>query len=774
MNHRFLHPAALAFALFGVASLPAQPTSPSSPAPADGEEVITLDKFTVEDRITNPAVAIGTDRTRNSISITREALLAAPAGISGLKMLESLPGFNVQTSDALGLYEFGNSVSVRAFNYQQIGFILDGVPMGRSDQFGGSPIYRYVDNENLGSVAASQGTGEVSQPSYASLGPIASYSTIVPAAVASVTVSATVGSNDLERTFIKAQSGEWNGFSAYLSRSLQSSDQWRGPGTFDREHWEVKLRYALSNRATLQFSAIFNDYFDFDSPTISKAQYDGRANDLFGRSGRYFGYLEYVPDLAPLTTAPTIAYSNAAYNQYYQQAINSRTDALYSLNGDFDVTDALKLTFTGYFEDKEGYGVSPEAYATSLANYNAQRSILSGLVAPKGLQYGLSTVDGERTGASLAARYKAGRPEFIAGIWVENDDFHRTQNRYNQVGGNPAGQPLLNENVHRQRDFTSTRDTVQLHAKATFPFVEDRLKVELGVKALDIDYEISGYRNPADYINQRKPTITDNWSDEFLPQIGLVYALSGTDQLFASYAENFALPRGADDIFALASPAAPGPDAETSENVEVGFRTNRGEFNAVVAVYFTSFENRLQSFASPVPGSTTTETFFQNVGGVESSGVEVSGGYRPAFLGSKLALTSSLTYNRVEFQDNYATFAIAGKSVPDSPQWISQNTVTYSPLSWAVLSVSAKYLSDRYTNFINSEMVGGYTLLSTYLDLGGDSLAVGPLKGIKVRFNVDNVTDKDYFGTISTTTNTAATFRPLPDRTFQVTVTASF
>src|SRR2546430_14154835 len=128
--------------------------TPPPRAVGSNSDIIALEKFSIEDRITDPAVAIGTDRTRNTISITREALLAAPAEISALKMLESLPGFNVQTSDALGLYEFGNSVSVRAFNYQQIGFILDGVPLGRSDHFGGSPIYRYVDNENLARVTA--------------------------------------------------------------------------------------------------------------------------------------------------------------------------------------------------------------------------------------------------------------------------------------------------------------------------------------------------------------------------------------------------------------------------------------------------------------------------------------------------------------------------------------------------------------------------------------------------------------------------------------------
>ena len=90
-------------------------------------------------------------------------------------MLECLPGFNVQANDALGMYEFGNSVSVRAFNFQQIGFVLDDIPMGRSDQFGGSPIYRYVDNENLAQVTASSGAATSRLPSYASLGPIVSY-----------------------------------------------------------------------------------------------------------------------------------------------------------------------------------------------------------------------------------------------------------------------------------------------------------------------------------------------------------------------------------------------------------------------------------------------------------------------------------------------------------------------------------------------------------------------------------------------------------------------
>lgn len=127
-----------------------------SDEPEQGQDVVVSGR-----RISQASEAVGEDRITSTVAVTRDALLSAPSGISGLKMLESLPGFNVQTDGALGLYEFGNSVQARAFNLDQIGFVVDGVPMGRSDAFGGSPVFRYVDNENLGVVEASPGAGGV-------------------------------------------------------------------------------------------------------------------------------------------------------------------------------------------------------------------------------------------------------------------------------------------------------------------------------------------------------------------------------------------------------------------------------------------------------------------------------------------------------------------------------------------------------------------------------------------------------------------------------------
>jgi iron complex outermembrane recepter protein len=746
-----------------------------APLPALAQQVDEL--VVTGRRVSEAAVAIGTDQTTATVSITRDALLSAPAGITGLKMLESLPGFNVQANDALGMYEFGNSVTVRAFSFTQIGFLLDDVPMGRSDQFGGSPIYRYVDNENLLRVTASSGAGDVSLPSYASLGTIVDYFTTPPKDVMGAAVSATVGSDNLFRNFVRLDTGEHAGWSAYVSRSDIQSDLWRGPGTIDREHIEGKVRFRTEAGQELTFQGVYNDYFDFDSPSITKAQYAGPP-DQFGRSGRYFPYLDTVPVL-PITT-PGITYSNTLYNQYYKQAINKRKDYLWAVTGKTPIGENVDVTATAYYEDKQGYGVSPEAYATSVASHNAERLIVPGLFAPKGLQYGLSTINGERKGLTAKLTWRLGDHTVQTGLWREDDDYHRTQARYNHAGGNPDGEPLLNEPVHLQRNYVSTRETTQFFLKDVISLMDDRLKLDVGFKGLWIDYEISGYRNPADYINSRRPTLTDSWDDGFLPQVGLVYDVSPRDQVFASYSENMALPRGADDVFSAASPTVPGPDAETAKNWELGVRTNRPTVNASFVVYKTIFSNRLQSFSAVVPGSTTTETFFQNVGDVDAYGAEFSGQWKPEFFGGKVYFNGNLSYNVAEFQNNYAITSggvttvvpIAGKTVPDFPEWVFQGGVTFEPTEWALINISARHISDRFTNFINTEKTDGYTVWNAYLDVG--ELGSGPLSKLKFRLNVDNLFDEDYLGTISTATTGVATFRPGPPRTVQFTISADF
>ncbi|MBI1250590.1 MAG: TonB-dependent receptor [Alphaproteobacteria bacterium] len=777
-------------ALLGAASFSAFAGAQAMAQDAGDSDIIIVGR-----RLSQADEAIGLNETANTVAVTREALLSAPAGISGLKMLEQLPGFNVQTDGALGLYEFGNSVTVRAFNLQQIGFVLDGIPMGRSDAFGGSPIFRYVDNENLGAVVASPGAGDVSQPSYASLGPIVEYRSVEPSDEFGGMISQAWGDFGLNRSFVKIETGNIAGFSAYVSRSKTDSDLWRGAGFIDREHWEAKARYEWDDDTYLSVQYVSNDFFDYDSPSVSLAQYNSGAPCANGQGGRYCGYSATLP---PGTLGTVLVYNVPGYTYdttgWYLDRVNIRTDSLFGANFETDIGDALSVAVTAYYEDKDGYGVSPETYgsttsATSLyGRYLRQSQAGLPVTAPRGTAFGLSGVGGVRKGVVVSGALDLGGHVLEAGAWFENDDYTRTQLRINHAGGIQSGAVLYSEVNYFRRNYNSVRETTQLFLKDTISLLDDQLTVEVGVKALSIDYSLDGYRDFNDYYlvvggvgtpGYGPQSISANYEDMFLPMIGAVYDLTSSTQVFASYAQNFALPRGADDIFSLATNPAfnvPAPEGEEAENFELGVRTLTGEFDAAFAVFYTSFENRLESFSSPVPGQTgALETFSQNVGAVTSYGAEFTGAWKPSFFHDYAYFNGNVTYNQTEFEDNTGatTIPIAGNTLPDSPEWVVTAGFTVEPTPWIVGNISARYVSERYSNFVNTEKIDGFTVVSAYLDFG-DGTGDGPLGHFKARVNVDNLFDEDSLAFISSSIAGNASFRPQSPRTFSFSISAEF
>ena len=745
-------------------------------------------------RISQTDEAIGLNEATNTVAVTREELLSAPSGISGLKMLETLPGFKVQTDGALGLYEFGNSVTVRAFNLQQIGFVLDGVPMGRSDAFGGSPIFRYVDNENLGSVVASPGAGDVSLPSYASLGPIVSYNTVAPSDEAGGKISYTIGDDNLERSFIKLETGDINGFSAYISRSKTDSDLWRGPGSIDREHIEGKIRYEFDSDTSLQFNYVHNDFFDYDSPSGPESAFE---------EDYYYGYSPIIPEEGCIDPQPGVydyngdgvadgddfapIYTGGTCTQYYQDRINIRDDTLYSLNFETDITPGLMLKATAYQEDKDGYGVSPDSYSNTLGRYVGQAAVGLDVVHPRGVQFGLSEVGGTRKGAVAGFEWEVANHTLEFGGWYEDEDYNRTQARLNKTNGSADGDVIWDETAYYRRDYTSYRETVQLYLKDTISLLDDRLNVEVGIKSLNVDYSLKGYRdyndyyrvdpdNEGEYLPGFGPQdISAEYEDNFLPMIGAVYDLNSFDQVFASYSQNYALPRGADDVFSVASTdfetdPLPAPEGEESQNWEIGIRTNRPEFYGSASLFYTTFDNRLVEGSVINPATEQPEAYYLNAGETEAYGFELSGVYQPSVFNDQLYFNGNLTYNKAESKDAFDGNP-AGSALADSPEWLFTGGVTYEPTPWLIANISGKYTGKRYADYAESYEMDDYTVLSAYLDLGGPN-DFGIPENVSLRFNVDNLLDEE----VETAFVFAgsAYFRPLNPRTFQATLTVDF
>lgn len=774
--------------LVAAGSAHAQMAPPADDAADSSNEITVTGR-----RVSVASETIGEDKVTATVAVTREALLSAPSGVSGLKMLEQLPGFNVQTDGALGLYEFGNSVQTRAFNLDQIGFLIDGIPTGRSDAFGGSPVFRYVDNENLGSVVASVGAGDVSLPSYSSLGPVVAYNSIAPQEELGAFVSQTFGDERLRRTFIRLSTGRVGPFTGYVSRTKLSSNLWRGTGTINREHWEAQLKADLGGDSWARLKFVSNDFTDFDSPTLTRAQYYSTTPDIGGHTGRYRGYIDTPANTTPGFTPTTagVPYSNSNYTYTSPLAINIRHDKLYGGTVHLGIAPGAYLETTAYWEKKGGFGVSPDSYDNSLSRYTPERAAGLAVVAPKGTQYGRSGVGGDRYGITSKLHFETGAHTFETGAWMELDEYNRTQLRLNTVDGSPASAPT-DQIVYLRRNYRSERNIIQVFAKDTIALADDRLQIVLGVKGLDMDYQQRGYRDFADYyrvvggvgVPGYGPKYnTAEYKDLFLPLAGVLYKLDGRTQLFASYAESLALPKGMDDIYSVTLTTGPGvvpaPAPERSTNMEVGIRTNQPEFYAALSAFYTKFQNRIQSITTFLPGTSgATETYYTNVGRVKSYGAELTATYKPAFLNGLAYFNLNATYNHATFQDNIvgtATVLTAGKYLPDSAKWVVNGGVTVEPASWLVANFTGKHTGTRQSTMANTpgSAVAPFTVFSAYVDIG-DGWTVGPLKTVKARFNLDNVFDTNTLAFISPAVTGDGSFRPQSPRTFQFTISAEY
>lgn len=477
-------------------------------------------------------------------------------------------------------------------------------------------------------------------------------------------------------------------------------------------------------------------------------------------------------DFVPVFTA-------ASCLDYSENRINIRDDVLYSLRGGVPVGENLTFEATAYYEDKDGYGVSPDGYANSRGIFNTQRAAGLDVVHPRGVQYGLSGVGGVRKGITGGATWTLANHTLEAGAWYEDEDYNRTQLCLNKTGGTADGDVIWDEIVYFRRNYSSVRQTRQYYLKDTIRLLDEKLALEFGLKMLDIDYSLEGFRDFADYTLYGPQLVEADYESDPLPMIGAVYTANATDQAFASYSKNCALPRGADDIFSIATSFTPPPPAaEESDNFEIGFRTNRPTFNGALALFYTQFENRLVAGNVIDPATLQPEAFFVNAGGTKAYGFELSGVWQPAIFDNQLYADANLTYNHAELDDGFGVHP-AGSLLADSPEWLFTGGVTWEPTEWLVANMSTKYTGERYADFAEGAFQPGnvmesYFLWSGYVDLGGPN-NFGLPENVSLRFNIDNIFDEDTLAFTFTTTGTGnASNRPLNPRTAQATLTVRF
>ncbi|PTS89060.1 TonB-dependent receptor [Caulobacter sp. HMWF009] len=766
-HHLLLSAASIALALAAAPAFAADAPAPAAAAPAD----------TAANTEVDAVIVIGQGQSRQVQALKDDAIALEAAGSSPLKAIDKLPGVTFQSSDAFGSYEWSTRISIRGFNQNQLGFTLDGIPLGDMSygNHNGLHISRAITSENIGRLELAQGAGSLATASTSNLGGTLQFFSRNPSEAFGAQTNVTVGSDNMYRLFGRVDTGAieaLGGLRGYVSVADQSTDKWKGGGEQKQRQYEIKAVLPLGEGDLTAF---------YNRSERREQDYQDLSFEMIKRLGRNWDNTQPNWALAVAAgraylTGGTLPAPFATVDDAYYSGAGIRDDNLYGASLNLPINDMVKLNATAYGHTNEGQGLWYTPYVPSPGF-----GTVGSTAAPLSIR--TTEYDLDRKGLIGGLTIDLGAHEVTTGFWTEKNDFNQARRFYAETAAAPSRDPL---------DFQSnpffTQWQYKFETKTTTGYVSDAwtvndaLKVNFGFKAVKVENSVTRIAG-----NPLAGTIESK--DSFLPQVGFVYKATPDVEVFGGYTENMA---------AYVSAATAGPFAsqdqarvnyiaktlepESSKTFEGGLRYRNDRFQGVAALYHVTFENRLLAVAqgSSIQGNAPV---LSNVGSVETNGIELAGTYE---LSDAWSVYASYSYNDSQYQDNVVAAdgtvraRTKDKTVVNTPKNIFKGELSYD-LGGFYSKLGVAYTGERYYTYEN---IGGLAPSTTVADLTlgyrfGDDNAW--TKGLEIQANITNLTDEDYVSTIGSggftnndTAGTAQTVLTAPPRQFFVSVKKAF
>ena len=671
-----------------------------------------------------PAVVtvFGEGQTRQVQNITQEDLAKALPGTSPLKTLEKLPGVSFTSADPFGSYEWSTRFSVRGFNQNQMGFTLDGIPLGDMSygNNNGLHISRAISSENIGRVTLSQGAGAVGTASTSNLGGTVQFFSSDPSNKMELTGAQTFGSDSTYRTFARYDTGLLDsGTKAYISVTRQRAEKWKGDGPQDQDMVNAKLVHNFGDNKL----SVFFDYSNRD-----ETDYQDMSLDMTRRLG--WNWDNYAPDWQRAVNAAKGIFTGGvnSLDDAYYLGRGLRKDYLGGVSLDNKLTESTDLKTTYYHHSDKGQGQWYTPYTPSSATVP---------ISIRTTEYSIG-----RDGVTSDLTWYAGQNTVNGGIWAERSLHTLTRNYYAITGPDNSDFFLSNPMATAfQQDFTTT--TTQFYLQDTVSMLNNSLTANFGFKSPRVTIDAT------DIVGTRAAgTLTA--SKNFLPQLGLSYAVNKQDELFASVAENMrAFQPGVSGPFSQSQTAfdlSKGSiKPETSTTFDLGYRFNRGTLSGSLTVYHADFKDRLISVAT-CAGIVGCPSTFVNVGSVGTNGLEAAAVWK---ISPQVSWFNSFTYNDSKYKDNYSDSGVivpvSGKQVVDSPKKMFTTELSYEQAGWFG-RVESKFTDKRFYTYTNDGQVPSFVV--TNLSGGYKQASLVGLHDVTIQLNVDNVLSKKYYATI--------------------------
>ncbi len=704
-------------------------------------------------------VVFGAGQTRQQASITQAAIAVEAPGTSPLKAIERLPGVSFQSADAFGNYEWSARIVLRSFNQNQLGFTLNGVPLGDMSygNHNGLHISRAIISENVGRVDVAQGSGALGTASSSNLGGTVQFVSRRPSDEFGLDVAGTYGSEETLRGFIRLDTGTFGPAGTALSLAFvdHQMDKWKGVGEQNQQQINASLIQPIG-RGEITGFLNWSERRENDYQDLSLAQIARLGRDFDNISGNY-ALAVLIADIGNNRGDTGAAVTNAAAGRTYPAPIQTVDDAYFDASGlrddtigalsfNYPITDALAVSLTGYGHNNEGQGLWWTPYVGTPVGAPDQNG--TPITTPSPISVRTTEYEIERRGAIGSATLDLGDHSVEAGFWLEQNDFNQARRFYGlaRAANTRSSLEFLENPFFTQWEYQFETETRLFYIQDSWS-VTDALTLFGGFKSLSVE-------NTARTITGPNKTGTIKAEDNFLPQVGATYDLNGDHQLFLSYSENLRafessntggpFSASAAGFAAIRNTVQP----ESSQTLEAGWRFRFDQLQGSVAVYNVEFSDRLLGVAlgAPILG---LGSGIQNVGSVTSRGFEAAAVWS---FNDDWSAFGSFSYNDSTYEDDVRdgtgalVAATGGKTVVNTPEALFRAELAYD--DGALFgTLAAAYTGERFSSYLNDESVDGYTLVE--LTAGYRVAGMSDwLDGTEIQLNVTNLLDEDHISTV--------------------------
>lgn len=698
-------------------------------------------------------VVVGKGQTRSVSTLLPANLETLPPGTSVQKALNFLPGVSAQSIDALGVNEQSLTLQVRGFNTTHLGYALDGVPLGDGayNNYNGLTISRALISENLGRADLATGIAGLSIPSTSNLGGALIYSSSDPRKTWGVRGSQTFGSEETKRTFLRVDTGEHHGFSAYLSGQYSEQDLFVNQPAWNQstgKQLNAKAKYEFE-RGTITAFADISRTNQADDAYLSKDMQSRLGWDWAGYAPNWQAYLDRAYCTVTGPTAPSKCVPATAPEKNSDVTFTNgqilRNDELYYVAGDYRITDSLSVRGQVYKHTDKGAG----------NNWIVGWSINPTGNLPVQIRDTRYTID--REGVLGSATWNIGAHRLQAGFWLEDNTSSAARYIWTNVTEPfSLARFLKGQPNNAQWVQQTTWTTRQFYVQDEVKLLNDALTIDFGFKSTyskSVAEAQRGIAVNAPPASSQFASGTLTAKDNFLPEIGVHWQITPEHELFASYAENMAMYQGGFKLgpqsVSQAVWDAQGHTLkpETSNSFDGGYRYISGPLQIALSAYRVYFNDRLLQY-NPCPTNQQQNpgcgNSFHNAGGVTSTGVELGVLWKPV---PWATWYNSASLNKTTYDDNLnwctATCVVKeteGKQQVDTPKEMFASVLTLQRGGFSA-SLMGKYTGRRYYTYTNDQSFGGYTTFD--LGLSYDLGNVG-VNGAKLAVNVTNLTGKRY------------------------------